>query len=252
MKKIQISCLGHFGRLGNQLFQYAFAKAYARKYDAVLEIPANWIGRKLFNVNDPPIQGKLPKTSIDVVHWGKTNIDLFGYFQFKECYDLYSKEDIRKWFKFRDKWLRMFPKNSSYIACHIRRGDYESKYSTVYCLISKNSYIEACKKFDLDINKVVWVSEENKIVNKLCEEQSVGFLPDFMLLYNADILLRANSCFSLWAGLLSGNEVYSPIVAGKIGLNDVEFVKGNEELILNDYSGSSPQKPSKFIFKEKL
>lgn len=250
MKRIQISCLGHFGRLGNQLFQYSFAKAYARKYNAVLEIPADWIGRTLFNINDPPIKTNLPKTSTDVIPWGETNIDLFGYFQFKECYDLYSKKDVSNWFRLKDKWLRMFPKNGSYIACHIRRGDYESKYSDVYCLISKGSYIEACKKFNLDINKIVWVSEEDKTKNELCEKYSVEFLPDFMLLYNADILLRANSCFSLWAGILSQNEVYSPVVAGKTGLNDVEFVKGNEELILNDYGGSSPQKPSKFIFKD--
>lgn len=250
MRVVQISCLGNFGRLGNQFFQYSFAKSYAQKYDAILEIPSNWIGRKLFkNINEPPIYKPLPKTSLDVVPWGEVNIDLFGYFQFKECYSLYSRQETKNWFQFYTKWLDLFPKEGHYIACHLRRGDYEKVYSQVYCIISKNSYIEACNEFDLDLNKVIWVSEENKKTDTHCEMEGVGFLPDFMTLYHADILLRANSCFSLWAGILNGNEVYSPVVVGKIGFQDVKFVKGNEELILDNYSGSSPQSPSKFIFK---
>jgi hypothetical protein len=31
MSIVQCSCLGNFGRLGNQFFQYAFAKAYSLK-----------------------------------------------------------------------------------------------------------------------------------------------------------------------------------------------------------------------------
>ena len=249
MKQIvQISCLGNFGRLGNQFFQYAFAKAYSLKYNAILEIPNNWIGRKLFNINDPPISKYLPKTELDIIPWGNVNIDLFGYFQFKECYDLYSKQDVRNWFKFQNKWIKILPKKKEYyIACHLRKGDYESKYSDIYCLISESSYLNTCKKFNLDIGKIIWISEENP--TKLPGFEGIEFLPDFMTLYNADVLLRANSCFSLWAGILNEKEVYSPIVSGKTGKNDVEFVKGNEELIVADYQGGSPQTPNKFIFK---
>lgn len=251
MRIVQISCLGNFGRFGNQLFQYALAKAYAEKHNAILEIPKDWIGRKLFNINDPPIKNPLPKTAIDCVPFGSVNIDLFGYFQFKECYDLYSKQDVKNWFKFQDKWIKILPKKKEYyIACHLRKGDYESKYSSIYCLISKNSYLSACEKNNLDINKIIWVSEENQI--KKPEFEGIEFLPDFMTLYNADVLLRANSCFSLWAGILSGKEVYSPIVSGKIGINNVEFTKGNEEMIVSDYQGGSPNVPSRFVFKGDL
>lgn len=249
MSRIQISCLGNFGRLGNQFFQYAFAKAYAKKCNAILEIPTNWIGRKLFNIDDPIISKPLPKTSLDIVPWGKTNIDLFGYFQFKDCYNLYSQQEVKTWFNFKDKWLNLFPKKENYIACHLRRGDYEDKYSGIYCVITQKSYLLACEKFNLDVNKIIWVSEEIKKNNIECDRENISFLPDFMTLYNADILVRANSCFSLWAGILNGNEVYSPIVAGKTGIQDVEFTKGNEEMIVNDYQGGSPQCPSKFIFK---
>lgn len=245
---VQISCLGNFGRFGNQLFQYAFAKAYAEKYNAILEIPHNWIGRKLFNINDPFIKNPLSKTALDSIPFGEVNIDLFGYFQFKECYDLYSKQDVRNWFKFQDKWIKILPKKKEYyIACHLRKGDYESKYSGIYCSISENSYLTACKKFNLNIDKIIWISEENPM--KLPGFEGIEFLPDFMTLYNADVLLRANSCFSLWAGILNEKEIYSPIVSGKTGKNDVEFVKGNEELIISDYQGGSPQTPNKFIFK---
>jgi hypothetical protein len=249
MSIVQCSCLGNFGRLGNQFFQYAFAKAYSLKYNAILEIPNNWIGRKLFNINDPSISKSLSKTELDIIPWGNVNIDLFGYFQFKDCYNLYSQQEVKTWFKFKDKWLNLFPKKESYIACHLRRGDYEDTYSGIYCIITQKSYILACKKFNLDINKVIWVSEENKKNNIECDKENIPFLPDFMTLYNADILIRANSCFSLWAGILSDKEVYSPIVVGKTGSHDVEFVKGNEEMIVSDYQGGSPQCPSKFIFK---
>jgi hypothetical protein len=54
------------------------------------------------------------------------------------------------------------------------------------------------------------------------------FMRDFMDLYNADVLFRANSTFSWWAGTLGNAKVYSPIVDGLTGhQKDVKFVEGN-------------------------
>lgn len=243
---IQFSQLGNFGRLGNQMFQYAFARAYAEKYDAILEIP-KWIGESIFkNVSHQPISKRLPRTSLDVVPWGEVNIDLFGYFQFKECFDILFESKLQEWFVFQDKWFEIYLKRSDDIVAHIRRGDYEEKYSNVFCVISENSYIQACRKYDLDEEKLIWLSEENPTIDSVAKDVSyteqknsmygtgiyrdkgISFLPDFFKMINAEVLLRANSTFSFWAGFFrNGRRTYSPVVGNKIGYSDVEFIAGN-------------------------
>ncbi|NJO65433.1 MAG: hypothetical protein HC836_47270 [Richelia sp. RM2_1_2] len=94
MNVIQCTCLGKMGRFGNCLFQYAFARAYAEKYGAVLEVP-EWIGEKLFGLKDKRPSLKLPKTNIDQVPWGKVNIDLCGHFQHKQFLDILNRNSLK-------------------------------------------------------------------------------------------------------------------------------------------------------------
>lgn len=56
---IAMSSLGQFGRFGNQLFQYAFLRIYAKKNDATVECPA-WVGQTLFGHQDALISKRLP------------------------------------------------------------------------------------------------------------------------------------------------------------------------------------------------
>ncbi|MDY0313772.1 MAG: hypothetical protein RBR32_01715 [Bacteroidales bacterium] len=245
---IQCSCLGKFGRWANQLFQYCFARAYAETHDAVLEIPADWIGRKIFkNIDHPPIKFLKRKTELDIVPWGEVNIDLFGYFQFQDCFDILSMSKIKKWLQFKDEWIDMFPKlKPFYVAAHIRRGDYVSKYIDIYCCITQRSYIRAIEYYGFDIDNVIWVSDDNPYIAQDCK---FDFLPDFFTLMNADILFRANSTFSLWASILGNPITYSPVINGKTGFQDVNFMPGNHYKILNSYKGASPQQPCEFIFR---
>ena len=212
------------------MFQYAFAKAYARKVGAKLEISMDWIGRKIFEIDDMPISKKLNKTPEDWVPTNQVNIDLFGYFQKQECLNLYSKNDVKKWFNIRDEYLNAVPEiNKYYIAAHLRRGDYISKFSNVYCIVSEQSYLHACDKFNLDRDKIIWFKEE-KPHNNSKLDSSLCFLEDFINIMRANVILRANSSFSWWASALSDEEktqVYSPLVEDKKGQKDVEFVKGN-------------------------
>lgn len=243
---VQISTLGNYGRLGNQMFQYAFARAYAEKYGATLEIP-NWVGEKIFkNVSHHGISRHLPRVPVDKVPWGKVNIDLYGYFQFKRCFDMLFESKLREWFIFQDRWVDTYSRREGCVAAHIRRGDYSENYSGTFCVITKDSYIQACRKYDLDKQKLIWVSEENPTVDlRACdvnyksinnsmygsgmyEDNGVSFLPDFFKMINAEVLLRANSTFSFWAGFFrEGRRMYSPDVGNKIGFSDVEFVAGN-------------------------
>lgn len=45
---------GRWGRAGNQFLEYLFLKAYAEKYDCVLQLPP-WVGNDLFGTVDTPL-----------------------------------------------------------------------------------------------------------------------------------------------------------------------------------------------------
>ena len=138
---IQISCLGDMGRFGNQLWQYAFAKTYANKTNSILEVPADWIGRRLFNIEDPVISKQLPRTEIDYMPSGETNIDLYGYYQHQKFADTMDADEVREWYTFKPEWEEMFPKvKDYYIAAHIRRGDYNVMPS--YCTVGTTTTIK--------------------------------------------------------------------------------------------------------------
>lgn len=219
MRIIQISCLGNLGRFGNQLFQYAFAQAYALKYNAILETP-KWVGQELFGINDKPISKKLPKTQMDITPWGEVNIDLFGHFQNQQCFDLY-KNNIKETFKFNQSILSQFSGLRCEIAAHLRRGDY-LKYKDVYCTVTDMSYIRACDIYWLDKNKITWLSEDHKRNTKLPQ-----YIDDFLVMMYTNVLLRSNSTYSWWAGTLGNARVFSPLVDNLTGLKSVEFVPGN-------------------------
>jgi len=248
---VQCSQLGNFGRFGNQLFQYVFARSYAEKYDAVLEIP-EWIGEKVFkNVTHRRLAHNLPKTKIDDIPWGAVNIDLFGYFQTKKCFDILSRNKIKDWLILNDNLLKCSNAYKKEVVAHLRRGDYATNMSNIYCVVSEASYINACKQFGIDFEQITWLSEENPTVNHQMtdisyretknsmygqgtyDDKGISFLPDFLTMVNAKILLRSNSSFSFWAGFLNNKKVFSPVVKGKVGWNDVDFIEGNSSSLSN-------------------
>lgn len=245
---IQFSQLGNFGRFGNQIFQYVFARAYAEKYDAILELPT-WIGEKIFkDVSHTPISCRLPRIPIDHIPWGRVNIDLFGYFQTKECFDILSEKKIRKWLVFQDQF-NDYLKQSNEIIAHQRMGDYVTLWPDIFCVITKKSFLNSCIKFRICKQNLIYLSEENPTNNKMLndiayskisnsrygsgiyEDKGISFLPDFFRMINSKILFRSNSSFSFWAGFFKNENVYSPIVKGKTGYQDVEFVKDNRSAI---------------------
>lgn len=231
---VQFSQLGKFGRFGNQLFQYAFARAYAERYDAELQTP-HWVGEKIFKIEANPITKTLPRTEIDSVRFGRVNIDLFGYFQLPRFIDFLSTAKLREWFQFRDKWFEWFPKSDEFtVVAHLRRGDYETKYSNVFCTVSRESYEKTIEDLELeDPYKLLWLSEEDQKHDGTLGSD-LQFLPDFFEMINADILLRANSTFSFWAGFFNQEgKVYSPVVGDLVGEHTVPFVQGNHEKIVS-------------------
>ena len=235
---VQIGCLGGLGRFGNQLFQYACARGYARKVGAQLETN-KWIGQTLFkNVNDPPLSKQLPQLPMDVVPLDmQTNFCFYGYFQYSSAFDLYTLSDLREWFTFQD-WVHeeMAEYQPPPLVAHLRRGDYLTTYASVFCTIDESAYVSAIKEHVSYVSAtkehvsygihVHWVREDKPLVYK---RPGMEWLIDFTTMMKAEILFRANSTFSWWAATLGNRKlVYSPIVEGLRGhQTDVKFVVGN-------------------------
>src|SRR4028119_1267925 len=61
---ISFSNLGNYGRLGNQLFQYAFLRTTARRLGTQFFCP-KWDGDELFNLND---EGERASEPSGIIH----------------------------------------------------------------------------------------------------------------------------------------------------------------------------------------
>lgn len=238
-KYITIKTLGKNGRFGNQIFQYLTAKGLAYKYGVKLSVPGDWIGRKIFNIPEPDLDLQITaRTPVDTLPVGaafKTFhvIDLYGYYQYQRAFNLYSRH-LTDWLKFRwdiEPYFAKVPKDC--IVVHKRRGDYASpQYINKYCNITDKSYnqaIEQAKERVGDL-RVITLTEENPLLFYHPDPDVAQLLPDFLCMAQAKVVIRANSTFSFWGGLLcelNGGEILSPVVEDKVGWQNVEFVWGN-------------------------
>jgi hypothetical protein len=246
-----LSTLGRNGRFGNQLFQLCFALGLARRLDAEVQIPADWAGRKLFKI-DLPVIDAMPNARTaenyipsiqDVEQVGR--LDLVGFWQFQDAVDLYSRQDIKTWLVFQDWVQQKFPRKRSagavpVVAIHKRRGDYLSPQNVArFCTVAGRSYYrclyeqvlpELATHHDVAVDEV---GEEKPWRDRHCDSLGLDFLPDFIRVMYADVVIRANSSFSFWAPILGESVVYAPVIGDAVGWSDVGFVKGNHPRMID-------------------
>lgn len=221
--RVQISQLGSRGRWGNQLFQYAFARGYAERLGAVLEVPGDWVGRELLEVGEGPIRGVLPEYSGAEE---KRDVDLVGFFQAPWCLRTYSREKARRWLRIKPELVRAYRCNRGVVA-HLRRGDFVKEDMPV---VKIGSYLRCLGELGIGFEEVFWVEEGGH----RGPSWRTGFLGDFLMMMKAEVLLRANSSFSWWAATLGEAQVYSPKVGvGDTGWVDATFVNDNGSRIGN-------------------
>jgi hypothetical protein len=207
------------GRFGNQLFQYAYARAMCEQSGLTLATPP-WIGERIFNIPE-------------AVRCDKPDHTFTGYAQ-DEASLVYSRRDVLNWLRLRPEIqakLDTFVPQGEIVA-HIRRGDYVG-YGC-YPLVSKKSYLDAAEQFGFDLHEVVFVTEENPIMHPDFSGE-LSFLPDFYRLVKARVIFRGNSSFSWWSATLSNGLVFSPVVHDKAGgvESDCDFVAGNWPKLAN-------------------
>ena len=193
----------------------------------------------------------------DQPQWGRTNVCLDcscwdSNFLFKQ----YSKKELKHFFEFSDElkasdiYKRAEDKQGTYDIAHLRRDDImysDTNHNWNYPAISKRSYEKAFYTFGVDPKKVVWISDDFPTYpsqgwayptgqNFLLKEPFYDFLPDFLKLYFARKIFRANSSFSWWASFLSPiAKVYSPILHKRIIYSEEQ-----EELNCEFIEGTTP------------
>ncbi|MGE4312214.1 hypothetical protein [Desulfovibrio sp.] len=133
---VTMQSLGSNGRFGNQIFQYAFIRFYARMHELQHQVPP-WEGQNIFDLEDPPISVDFPqlkvasKTELDqaCANGPLYNVDFWGYFQETDYfshnkrffYSLFQpKKEIQQYL---DQCWKDLEKHEV-IGLHLRYGDY--------------------------------------------------------------------------------------------------------------------------------
>jgi FkbM family methyltransferase len=108
---VSMRMLGTNGKFGNQLLQYAFLRLYAREHNLIAEAP-DWIGRDLFDLDDPLPSGQYPTAN-------ESNVDLFASLN-KINTTVYANHDL----------VGYFGRHTS--AWRERRADFRALYSPTH------------------------------------------------------------------------------------------------------------------------
>lgn len=248
MSCITFSKFGNYGRLGNQLFQYAACLGFATKYNTPLSLP-DWQYAKYFSGEFPaymlPRHPKkikehayhyTPEAYINLP-WQKEDIDLLGYFQ-SEKYWEHCPLLVRQRLAFDEAFATSVKKpyeklfEKEVIAISIRRKDYVKNKN--YINLTPTYYILAlyenfpnwkdCNLLffsdDPDYCKVHFqclpnahFAENNfdydKASNYFKKDESA--IAQLCLMSQCDHFIIANSTFSWWGAYL-GEKEHSKIV----------------------------------------
>lgn len=198
------------GRFGNQMFQYAYARALAERLGPDVELRTNsWPGQNIFEGVSG--WGEWPMTTD-----GIRLID--GYRQCQRDL-IYTRADAKRWFKLRYD-LSEWPRSMMPLA-HRRVGDFAASGHVV---VSEKSYLDQA-------GKMGWIGLQFVSEETPWPDASLPYpwLADFLRLMHAPILLRGNSSFSWWAAALGNGVVWSPRIDGLEGgkEHDCVFERGN-------------------------
>ena len=228
--------LGIDGRFGNQIFQYAFLRLAAKAQGLTAATP-DWVGRYLFQCDEPTISGYLPfvkDEEIDVPAalagvssrqrrslLGQASIH--GYFaDHTRDYSPYraafqSIFDPAPWIQpYADGLVqRLRAKGSTVIAIHIRRGDMVTHPE--FWIAPVSWYVEWLRStWGTVPAPVLYVSTDDlSVLDDFAEFRPVSsgdltdpfvgaeYYPDWYILTQADMVAISNSTFSFTASLLN-------------------------------------------------
>jgi len=233
---ISFNMLGHHGRLGNQMFQYATLKSIAQKHEYDFTIPPSnfddpwhdhqlFEGFELFSLPKENIKYNQTQQRVEEEHFHfnselfencPDNVDLFGYFQ-TEKYFCDIADDVKKDFTFKENIMSLAKnyrdeiKSEELISLHIRRGDYVNQPWHGCC--SLEYYQQALLTLDDNIPVIIftddpkWALEQDIFSSdRFYVSQGNSNLFDMCLMTLCNYHIIANSSFSWWGAWLSNSK----------------------------------------------
>ena len=234
--------IGHYGRLGNQMFQYAsllgiaknrgldYGIRYANKNDVVFANPL--VGKEKLDLFDafgelsardstditPAYVLQEEKHEFDkrIFNDVPDRCDLTGYFQ-TEKYFANFKDEVKKDFTFRKeivkdckRVMREIDTDRPLVSIHVRRGDY-TQLQDFHPLCPVEYYLNSLKIVGSDHYPVVfsddieWCKSNLKLDEAYYCDDNDQFV-DMCLMSMCDSNIIANSSFSWWGAWLNDNE----------------------------------------------
>lgn len=211
----------YYGRVGNQLFQYSYARLLAQKNRLYLgtEAPKVFLTPTEFKTDGEKYDGKIP---IEMIAVGDTNsysalkwenirrpIHCNGYFQDVRIYNEYRCDVRAMW-----DVPKIVNKNCEDLVIHLRLTDYW--WHRNKAVISPAWYYGIIKK---ERYKKLFIVVEPHVTNERYLRQFYQFKPeiisqtpqkDFEFLRGFDRIVCSNSTFAWWAAFLSdATKVYT-------------------------------------------
>ncbi len=224
--------LGRMGLFANQVFQYGYLRLYGHIHGLAVEAP-DWIGRWLFDLDDPYPDDPLPPVAEDRNLMGSllsenavpslANRDLLGFFQCHTSHYRPHQARFRGLFQpgerlrpIADRALaRLRERGRTVVALHIRRGDYTG--GPLFWPAPTAWYLEWLRPIWRELDApVLYIASDDVTVQREFAEfgpltgSDIGdaipgaeVYPDFHILSHADLLAISNSSFSVAAAMLN-------------------------------------------------
>lgn len=249
------------GGLGNQLFQYAIAKALSLKLNTVMVMDASYyqlnrsrnmeLGK--FNIKDPRFEMVIPAQNLILYkephfHYDENyqtlespNVYLVGFWQ-SEKYFKHIKSVLLNELQIKSSLVSSLEiksfelQNEESVSVHIRRGDYKSsRHANSHGFLSLQYYYSAMEllaakrnnlKFYFFSDEIEWVQNNVKIDYPhefLSNHLSKSNIEDFFLMNSCKHNIIANSTFSWWAAWLK-NSQEQIVIAPNQWVNGKEFI----------------------------
>lgn len=177
LRMISCSSLGDvalLGRLGNQLFQYAFLRSAARRLGTRFYCPP-WMGDRIFHLDDERERAPEPQAPSRTYRQPRENCgfdaealrvedgsDVFGFFQSERYFC--GRSEVRRWYRFREEVASVARRKygrvdfSDAVGLHLRFGD--KKGLPLYYLPSPGYYRRAVSRHARHRRAVLVFSDE--------------------------------------------------------------------------------------------
>lgn len=254
---ISFSNLGNYGRIGNQMFQYASLRGIANNlnYDWVVPPQENFLHtyhstsnifncfkleearKNIKNIKFDNIWSEPNSNYFDpsIFYGCLDNTDLIGYLQ---SYKYFEKieEIIKKEYEFL---INENPiKLEKYISLHVRRGDY---VGLEHILPTQNFeyYKEALENFDNTIPVVVcsdtieWCKQQEIFSEERFIFSNFNPYEDLYIISQSSGIIMSNSTFAWWGAYL--NENNNKVVMPKNWFGPGAPAHSPEEFLIKDW-----------------